>query len=64
MGQCLAASALSLSLSQWKRWSPAQAQKEANTCLVSDLKNVLLAWDWVCCLLGVLSGAKRERSLE
>ena len=42
----------------------AQAQKEVNTCLVSDLESVLLALDWVCCLLGVLSGAKTERSLE
>ena len=74
MGQCLVAPALSisasvsviLSLSQLvkERWSPTQAQKEVNTCLVSDLESVLLAPDWVCCLLGVLSGAKRERSLE
>lgn len=57
---------LSLSLSQLvkERWSPTQAQKEVNTCLASDLESVPLAPDWVCCLLGALSGAKRERSLE
>lgn len=55
-----------LSLSQLvkERWSPTQAQKEVNTCLVSDLESVPSAPDWVCCLLGVLSGAKTERSLE
>lgn len=57
---------LSLSLSKLvkERWSPTQAQKEVNTCLVSDLESVPSAPDWVCCLLGALSGAKRERSLE
>lgn len=55
MGQCLVAPALSisasvsviLSLSQLvkERWSPTQAQKEVNTCLVSDLESVPLAPD-------------------
>ena len=56
---------LSLSLNRWNRGGhPYRHKKEANTCLVSDLESVPSVPDWVCCLLGVLSEAKRERSLE
>lgn len=44
-----------------ERWPLGQEREEASTCLVSGPESVLLAQDWVCCLLGALSGKKKKR---